>query len=80
MPDPITETLVPSNYANKTVQWAKDDLAAVGLGIEVKFPGGDFHEPGTDELPLIVQENAPGSMQGQARTSGSNANVILKPV
>ena len=80
MPEPITETLVPSNYADKTVQWAKDDLAAVGLGILVKFPGGDFHEPGTDELPLVVKENAEGSKEGQPRTSTGSAKVILKPI
>ena len=77
MPEPLTETLVPSNYAGKTVQWAKNDLAAVGLGIEVKAPGQDFHAPGTDELPLTITENAPGSKQGQARPTGSSGQVLL---
>ena len=77
MPQPLTETLVPSNYAGKTVQWAKDDLAVVGLGIEVKAPGQDFHPPGEDELPLTIKENAPGSKQGQARPNGGEAKVIL---
>lgn len=77
MPEPITETLVPSNYANKTVQWAKNDLAAAGLGIKVKVPGGEFHPPGEDELPLTVSENAPGSMLGQPRPSTGEGLVIL---
>ena len=77
MPEPITETLVPSNYAGKTVQWAKDDLAAVGLGIKVKAPGQDFHPPGTDELPLTVTENAPGSLKGQARASNGSGLVFI---
>ena len=77
MPEPLTETLVPSNYAGKTVQWAKNNLAAVGLGIEVKAPGQEFHPPGEDELPLTVKENASGSKQGQARPSGTEAKVIL---
>jgi len=80
MPESITEqVLVPNNYANKTVLWAKNDLATVGLGIEVAEQGGSFHPPGTDELPRIIDHNAGGSQQGQPRPAGGNANVILKP-
>ncbi len=70
-------TMIPSNYTNKTVQWAKDDLAAVGLSIEVRAPGGEFHEPGADELPLTIIENAPGSMQGQTRATNGKGLVLI---
>lgn len=76
----LTGTLVPSNYANKTVLWAKNDLAAVGLGIEIREIGGTFHPPGTDEYPRIIDSNAPGSLKGQTRPSNGNGLVTVKPL
>ena len=80
MPQSTTDVVIPNNYANRTVQWAKNDLATVDLNIRVAFPGGQYHTPGSDELPLGIQANAPGSEKGQPRQSGGTVNVILKPI
>ena len=79
MPQSITEVAVPQNYANKTVQYAKNNLATVGLGIEVAVPGGTFHVPGTDEMQREIDQNAEGSKKGDPRPSGGTVKVILKP-
>lgn len=77
MPDSTNDVLVPHNYSGKTVRWAKADLSTVDLGIRVKRDGGDYHTPGTDEMDLTIQVNAPGSSQGQSLPTGGNAKVIL---
>lgn len=76
----VEETLVPSDYTNRTVEWAMINLDAVGLGIQVKAPGGEFHTPGADELSRTISSNASGSMHGQARPSSGNAHVVLRPI
>lgn len=79
MPEPLTgsQVSVPSNYAGKTVEWARTNLLTVDLHIRVAVPEGEFHPPTTDELGLVITANAPGSQQGQSRPAGGTAGVFI---